>query len=254
MTRSARLVAAGLTTFLIFLIAGIPAAVGIAWLAPESLRLSGVSGSLWRGSAAGADIGRLRLGETHWALSPFSLLLGRLAGDMNTKIGDGAASGSVAIGLSGTVRCTECQYEGPVAGLRTLVPAMRTLDGSINVEIAALEISDRWPVRVVGTARLSNVPIRVRGQSAGNSPVATFEATVGADPVPAGGLIEATVRDAGGPLELAARLSVRPPGDFEFSGRAKARHDAPAEVVNALAVLGPKGSDGSTELGISGSF
>jgi hypothetical protein len=53
---------------------------------------------------------------------------------------------------------------------------------------------------------------------------------------------------------MTARLTVTKPGNYEFSGRAKARPDASPDMVNALKVLGPKGSDGSTELAMSGSF
>jgi len=254
MTRHARLVTAGAITFLVFLVAGIPAAVGIGWLGPESLQWTGVSGSLWRGSAVGAEVGRLRLGETHWSLSPFSLLLGRLAGDVDTRIGDGTASGHVAVTFSGAARCTECRYEGSVAALRTMLPALRNVDGTLSVEIAALDLSGKWPTRAVGTVRLSNVPIRLGGQPPGNEPVGAFEATITADPVPENGLLEAAVRDTGGPLEMAARISIMPPGSFEFSGRAKAKPGAPPDIVDALAALGPRGSDGSTELGISGTF
>jgi general secretion pathway protein N len=254
MTRTTRLVAAGAATFVVFLVAGIPAAVALRWVGFESLRVSAVSGSLWRGSAAAADVGRLHLGETHWSVSPLSLLIGRLGGQVDTTIGDGTASGTVAVGFAGKIRCTGCRYEGSVASLRAMIPALRNLDGRVSLEIEALEISGKWPVRAVGLARLSNVPIRVRGQAMGDLPVSTFEATVNADPVPESGLIEALIRDAGGPVELAARLNITPPGIFEFSGRAKARPSAPREVADVLAALGPKGSDGSTELGMSGSF
>ena len=68
MTRASWLATAGAGAFLVFVIAGVPASVALRWLGPDSLRLSGVSGSLWRGSADSADVGRLRLRDTKWTL------------------------------------------------------------------------------------------------------------------------------------------------------------------------------------------
>lgn len=254
MTRSTWLVIAGVSAFLLFIVAGVPASVALRWLGPDVLRLSGVSGSLWRGAAAGANVGKLRLSETQWKLSPLGLLLGRVSGEVETKIGDGTAHGSVAVSLSGGFACTGCSFEGPIASLRPLIPALKAVDGKVSIEMATLEIRNKWPTRAVGSAKLSNVPIGVSGQPPRDAPVGAFETTLSADPVPDDGAIEATIQDAGGPLELSARLSITRPGNFEFSGRAKARPGAPPEIVNALAALGPKGSDGSTELGLSGTF
>ena len=173
---------------------------------------------------------------------------------METRIGEGAAQGFITLSRSGDLSCKGCRYEGPVASLRPAIPALKSVNGRLSLELAALEIRKKWPTRAVGSAKLANVPLGAAGQPRGDGPVAAFEATLSADPVPDNGLIEATIRDAGGPLELTARLSITPPGNFEFSGRAKARPAAPAEIVNALAVLGPKGSDGSTALGLSGTF
>ena len=202
----------------------------------------------------GANLGKLRLGETHWALSPLGLLIGRLGGSVETRIGDGTARGSVAVSISGGLACTACSYEGPVASLRPIIPALKGVDGRASIEMAALDISNKWPTRAVGSVKLSNVPIGVAGPQAGDRPVAAFETTITADPVPESGLIEATIKDAGGPLEVSARLSVTPPGNFEISGRAKARPAAPPEIVNVVAALGPRASDGSTEFSLSGTF
>ena len=254
MTRPAWLVAAGVAAFLVFLVGGVPAALALRWLAPDALRMNGVSGTLWRGSATGADIGKLHLADTTWTLSPLALLTGRLGGDVETRIGDGTAHGAVAVSRAGDLRCTACAYEGPVASLRAAIPALRTLDGQLSLQLSAFEIRKKWPTRAVGTVNLTNVPIAAAGQARRDSPMATIAATVGADPVPDNGLIAVSVQDAGGPLELTAHLNFTPPGNFEFSGRAKARPGAPADLVNALAAMGTRGSDGSTELGLSGTF
>jgi hypothetical protein len=253
MTRSGWLVAAGVSAFLVFLIGGIPAAA-LRWLVPEPVRMSGTSGTLWRGSASSADVGKMHFAYTRWALSPLGLLLGRLGGDLETSIGEGKAAGAIVVTLGGDMRCTACRYEGPLASLRSAVPALRTLDGRISIEMAAFEISNKWPTRAVGSATLTNVPIGIYGQARRDGPVAALAATVTADPVPDSGLIDVAVQDSGGPLELSAQLSISPPGNYELSGRVKARPGAPPDLVNALNILGPRAADGSTEIALSGTF
>ncbi len=254
MTRPAWLVVAGVSAFLLFLVSSVPASVGLRWFAPATLRMNGVSGTLWHGAATSADIGKVHLGETAWSLSPLALVTGRLGGDVQTRIGDGNVRGDVAVNRAGDLRCTACSYEGPIASLRPVIPALRSVEGQLNLQVAAIEVRDKWPTRAVGTATLTDVPIAAAGQPRRDLPVATIAATVKADPVSDDGLIAVSVQDGGGPLELNAQLKLTPPGAFEFAGRVKARADAPPELVNALAALGPRGQDGSTEIGLSGTF
>lgn len=255
MDRIRALALAGVLTFLLGLLAGLPAATALAWMGGERLRATGVAGTLWSGSAATLEAGAVRLGATRWSLSVPRLLTGRLSAAVETRLGDGELRGDVSLGLSGWLACAGCSYEGPVAGLRAALPALRGLEGRARIEFPVLEVANGWPTRAVGTAKLTGVPITVPGAPPRRgAPAADFDATVNADPVPADGLIEVAVQDAGGPVEFTARVSVTPPGNYELAGRAKARADAPAEMVNALAVLGPRAADGSTELSMSGSF
>lgn len=255
MARSRILVLAGAIAFVLALVATVPAATALAWLGGERLRASGAMGTLWSGSAAALEIGAVRLGETRWDVTVTRLLLGRLAADVETRIGDGEFRGSLSAGPAGGLACAGCTYDGPVASLRAVLPSLGRLDGRARLEIATLELADGWPTRAVGTLKLTDVPITVPGAPPRpGAPSASFDATVEADPVPEGGLIEVAVQDAGGPVEFGARLAVTPPGNYELAGRAKPRADAPQDMINALAMLGPRGPDGSTELSMSGSF
>jgi hypothetical protein len=255
MPRTRLLVLAGAAAFALSLVATVPAATALALLGGDRLRASGAMGTLWSGSAAALEVGAVRLGETHWDVAVTRLLLGRLAADVETRIGDGEFRGALSTGLSGSLACAGCTYEGPIAGLRGLVPSLGRLDGRARLDLATLEVADGWPTRAIGTIKLTNVPITVPGAAPRpGAPSASFDATVEADPVPEGGLIEVAVQDAGGPLEFSARLAVTPPGNYELAGRAKPRPDAPQDMVNALAVLGPRDADGGTELSMSGSF
>lgn len=255
MKHSHWLIVAGACAFVLFLAAQLPAAVAAGWLGGEKLRLNSPSGTMWSGSAGSVQAGALRFGETNWTLSIPALLRGELRAEVATKLGEALAAGTVARSFSGALNCTSCRFEGPASALWPLFPALKAVTGRMALDVAALEVRDAWPTRVVATAKLaSTLPGAAAAAGAGGAATASFEATVSADPVPADGAIEATIADAGGPLQLTARLSIMPPGNFEFTGRLKAGPGAPAEVATAIAALGPRAGDGSTELSLTGSF
>ena len=253
MDRRHALIGAGAVAFLLTLIARIPAHVALGWLG--DVKATGVSGTLWSGFATSLTVGPLRLSESDWTLSPLALLTGRASGALSTRIGEATFDGTVSWRSAGNFDCDACVYDGPLSALQPAIPALRTLTGKARIDLQALEVREKWPTRVVGTAKLEGLPLTAPGvPPAPSSPRASFGATVSADPVPEDGHIEAAVSDAGGPVEMTARLTLTPPRSYALAGRAKARPDAAADLVNALNVLGPKGADGSTEVAMSGTF
>jgi hypothetical protein len=254
MDRSRVLLLAGLAAFVLTLLLRIPAAVALGWIAPAGSQIIGASGTLWAGSAASVSAAGMQLGATRWTLSPLAFLRGRLGLAVETRLGDADIAGDLSLATSG-FDCENCSFRGPVASLQPLAPALRALSGEALVEISSLAVRDRWPTVAVGTISLKGVPIAAPGMPAQpNAPRGSFEATVNADPVPADGLIGLTLQDSGGPLELAGQIELRPPGNYELTGRARARAQAPPDIVNALNVLGPRAADGSTEISMSGTF
>ncbi|MCK6371782.1 MAG: type II secretion system protein N [Gammaproteobacteria bacterium] len=248
------LLVAGLATFLLTLVVRIPASVVIGLLFPDGMATSGIVGTLWSGAAATVSAGGLRLEDTRWRVSPFSLLLGRLVGDVETRLGDASAAGRLGLGLSGTLSCTDCRYRGTIAALRPLVPALRAVDGNLELQLDTLELRGGWPTRLAGVARLSEVPLDAASPADNPAARGAFSGKTEHDPVGDDGRIEVLVEDAGGPIEIKATIVVTPPGTFALTGQARSRPGAPESIANALKVLGPRTSNGSTELTFSGNF
>ncbi len=255
LSKTSVLVGAGSGAFLVTLLLGLPAAVAVDWFAPEGAQVSGATGTLWRGAATTVNVGTLRLGQTRWQLSPLALLRGRVGAALETRLGEAEFAGDLSFGAGGAIGCESCRFSGPLASLQAIAPALRGLSGKAELTFASLSIRDRWPVEAVGTLRFNEVPITAPGVPPGpGAPTSSIEATVNAKPVPDDGLIELLIQDGGGPLELSGQIALRPPGTYEITGRAKARPQAPPDMVNALNFLGPKAADGSTEISMSGSI
>ncbi len=254
MKRTHGLLLAGVIAFMVTLVVRLPAAVAIGWFAPAALQVNGASGSVWNGSSRELTVSGLRLTDTQWTLSALDLFRGRLGAEIETRLGDGAMRGSVVLQPSGGIQCNACRFEGTAAALRPLIPSLRTVNGRIDMDLNRLEIEDRWPVRLIGVARLSSVTFDNMGPEVTGGEALAFKVDISADPVPDSGVIEALVSDSGGPLECNARALITPPGNFELKGRVKARPGATKEISAAVSSLGPGAADGSTELSISGSF
>jgi hypothetical protein len=244
------LIGAGLVAFCVGVLAMVPAQVAL--LAADA-RASGVSGTIWRGTAEALQLDAFRLGRTEWSLHPMALMAARLGADIATQWNGGRGEGYVTIGLGGAVACEDCEVLADMASLRGLIPVPLPT-GNMALTIQTLDIKDGWPRRAVGAARVEDMPLTLPGQSGGTSATGSYEALFNADPVAEGGRLEAVVTDLGGPVQVAARLQLTPPGTYLLAGSVQARPDAPPALTNGLALLGPQRSDGSHEFAFSGTF
>lgn len=254
MKRIHGLLLAGLGAFVLTLIAQLPAAVAIGWLAPEGVRTSGVSGSIWHGHAREVTVHGLRLTETSWTLSILELLRARLGARVEARLGEGTLGGNAVFHASGGMHCTDCRFEGTVTTLRALMPTLNAMDGRLGIDLGQLEIEDGWPTRILGTAMLGEVTLPKLSLEATGKARPSFKIDISADPVPDTGLIEAMIVDAGGPVECSVRARLTPPGNYELKGRIRARSGAAEQLASAIAALGARAPDGSTEVSLSGSF
>lgn len=74
-----RLIIVGLITLIVIMLATFPARVAYHWFAPVELRLSGIAGSVWNGSAVEGVAGGAYIRNIAWRFKPLSLLSGNLA-------------------------------------------------------------------------------------------------------------------------------------------------------------------------------
>lgn len=107
----------GLVFYLLFLLISIPATVASQWFAPAQLRLAGVQGSLWNGSAQVVQLEQYQLQQVQWRLQPAGLLRARL--HYALKIGEPyRGQGEVARSLFGNITVHDWQGQLPLAPFR----------------------------------------------------------------------------------------------------------------------------------------
>jgi hypothetical protein len=246
------LIGAGLGAFAAGTVALLPAHVALKLLGTGA-RISGASGTLWSGTADAIQLDALQLGRTEWSLRPLALFRGRLAADVTTQWAGGSGHGDVAIGLGKSFACNDCEISTSLVALRPIA-AVPALGGKLDLTVRALDISEGWPRRAIGVARVTDMPLSIPGQAQSSGAVGSYEVAFNADPVAEDGRVEGTVTDLDGPLQVTARLQLTPPGNYQLAGTAQARPDAPPALRSGLALLGPPRADGSREFAFSGTW
>ena len=237
----------GAGAYLAFAMALFPADVAWRWLAADDLRLAGVQGTVWSGRAALASAGPLGFRDVRWQVRPWSLLLARPAGRVESGLGDGFIQTEVRIGgneivLTGlTASCSLSALASalPIAGIR----------GQVSLQLTELVLHDGWPAAARGQLRLGQL---------------TVPSLVGGDPIALGNFnvilsgtdgLQGTFQDQSGPLEVRGSAGLSAAGEYEISGLVRARPEADAALRRGIELLtGAPDADGMRAFSLTGTL
>ena len=245
------LIGAGIASFVLFAIAFIPASVVTNRLA-DIARIGGVEGSLWNGHVRSIDINGWQLQDTDWDLNPAALLLGRLSASVATHIAGSEINAHASISVSGNLSVRDLEASGPIAPLAGKFNLPVT-GGRYQVQLSALDITDNWPTRLIGSAHVNGVPLNIMGNGAAG-PTGNYSLAFDAETVPEDGRLSGALSDDGGPVEIEGSILLTPPVNYELQAKIRARPTAPVEIVQALNLAGPVGPDGRREISIAGTL
>lgn len=228
-------IALGAGAYIAFALASFPAAVAYHWFAPEALRLSGISGTAWSGSAALGSVPGLALTDLRFSLSAPSLLLGRLAGRLEARLDDGFVDAG-AVATFGRLRLEGVQVSTRVATLAGFVP-IGDARGALSISLDELVLVDGWPVNAIGSVRIGQlaVPPLVSTRGTGLVEIGSFTIEL----MDSGGQgIVGTLDDTGGPLEVVdGTLTLDLDRRYELRGLVRARENASEELVQGVTMM-----------------
>jgi Type II secretion system (T2SS), protein N len=235
------LVALGSGAYLAFVLAQFPAGTAYRWFAPDSVVLSGVSGTVWAGRAALASVGGLPMRELEWDLAALPLLIGRASGHISGRFADGFVDTS-AMATMRTLNLTDLELATSLDTLGVWLP-LQGARGSVSVNLEELTLRNTWPLSIVGTVRVGQleVPPLVPGGNATLVPLGSYELT---NFELAERRLAAQLRDTDGPLEVSGAVTLALPaaGSLQgavpsFDGRVRERADLPAALREPLEFL-----------------
>lgn len=245
------LAGAGLGSFLLFLVVSVPAQLLADLATPVGAQITGVTGSAWRGQARSIEIAEFRFGQTTWAINPASLILGRLSAVIETGWPGGRGSGELTIGITGSIRLRDFEAVGAVAPIAQQMHLPQS-GGQFIIAVTDLELVDSWPRILMADIRVENVPLALMGVA--GAPTGSYQVSFAGEDITNAGLINGELKDLSGPLIIDGNVTLSPPMNYEIVSQISARQDAPSDLVQALALLGPPGPDGAREFSMAGSL
>ncbi len=243
MQRAYRLAAAGVVTFLLGLIILFPARVAYEMFVPDGVAVSGLSGSIWRGSARELSAGGIYVRDIEWRVKPLALLGGRFAVAVEAAPSGGFVEADVSLGLGGSIRMTDLNASLSLNSLSDLV-GMGALSGTANARFERLEFEDNFPVNANGSVELANVFAAVVAREPIGGYLAEFQS--------ADGVITASVEDTDGVFDIAGQLQLTPDRNYLFLGLVAPKDTTPARQREQMRFLGSPNERGQYELRLEG--
>lgn len=238
-----RLVIAGILIFFGVMLATFPARVAYQWFAPAEIRLSGITGSVWNGSAAEGIAGGAYVRNISWHFKPMSLLSGKLAfqtssnpvsGSINTELAVSPGGNLTLSALSGNVPLDSVHPTFQQSGIR----------GDITLQFETIVISNGIPVAAQGSVIVTDFFV----PDLSSSRIGDFRA----DFQTIDGLVVGRVEDLSGVLDVTGTINLHQDGLYSFIGQVAPTPATPPSIVNQLRFLGSANERGQHEFRFEG--
>lgn len=237
----------GLVMYAVFLVATLPAPWAYQWAQSRlsGVALSGLTGTLWNGRALTAQMGQNRVEKLHWSLNPWALLRGRLGADLEFDYRGEPAALSVSRGFG------ERWHFSDVA----LRLSARTLESWLRLPSAELGgvLDLRLDKLVLDQGRITAAQgVVAWDQAAVVRPVAAELGgfTVTFDNAEEG--VKGVLKDQGGAVQADGVLSLKPDGNYDFTGSVVSGDPRQPAIAQGLQLFGQPGADGRVKLGTQG--
>lgn len=246
------IIALGICAAVVFAVATLPASVFAGRIEKHGVRVSGLYGTVWSGTALGLAVQGRSIGDLRWSISPLRLLTGRVAGHADLTRTDGRIETDFEARLNGSLTLSNATAGLPLSAFEALPlgipPGWR---GQMTARVEELVIESGWPRAARGQLELD----ALTAPPPRNANIGSYLVVL-PDPgsAAADGHITAAVKDKDGPLSVEGRLSVSPDRSFLLEGTLAARGSTPAGMERSLRLLGPPDESGRRPFSVSGTL
>lgn len=238
-----RLVFLGILTFFGVLLATFPARVAYDWASPAELRLSGIAGSIWNGSATEGIAAGAYVRNITWQFQPMSLLSGKLGFKTSSNPASGSMLAEVAVSPGGILTLSNLSGNVP---LDLVHPAFQRsgIRGDITLQFEEIVISNGTPVLAEGSVTVTDFFV----PDLSSSRIGDFRADFQTND----GFIAGGIEDVSGVLDVTGTISLYPDGHYSFIGQVAPTNMTPPSIVNQLRFLGSANERGQHEFRFEG--
>jgi len=194
------------------------------------LGFSGVSGSLWQGNVTLLRYDAIALQNLRWQLSPWQLLLGRAAVQIEFNDGlDQRGQGALIISAGGAIEARDVSLQTSAQALQPLVRLTGvSLGGNLQLDLATLSLHSNRFEQMQGRLVWQQAVIRT---PLGEPRLGSYAVDLGSD---GEGGVNANLTDIEGVLGLTGQLHLNTRG---YTLDASVRRDLPEELDRFFRVI-----------------
>ena len=240
-----RYVIAGILVFLCVLIAGFPARVAYNWFAPPAVNLTGLSGSVWHGTAEEGLASGAYFRNLNWKFRPGALLSGALAFDLSAQPAGGQIAAVVSVTAAGGLKLSDLNGALPLELVHQTFQK-EGIRGDVALAFNELVLENGIASQMDGKVEVNNFFVPNLSAAPLGNYAAQFQAQDGS--------ITANVTDTAGVLEVEGVLTVTPDQSYSFVGDVGARPGSPPSIEDQLRFLGSPDNRGMRQFRFEGSL
>lgn len=237
------LVAIGVATFVLCALLTFPARVAYLWIVPDDIRLSGITGSIWNGSAVEGSAADMYFSSLSWTFKPLSLFVGKLELDAKINTTAGPISASAGISFGGKTTLSDLVGSLTLAAVHPALQANR-IDGLLSIQMQSLTLENGIPTAATGVITIGNLLAGMLSPE----PLGNFRAefTTRDD-----GIV-GVVADAGAILVVAGTITLGRDRAYLFTGSVAANAETPPALNRNLQFLGSPDANGRRQFRFEG--
>lgn len=232
-----------LFALLLMLILQFPAITAINSINKNNLKVNGVNGTIWKGSASEISSNEIYLRQTKWKIAPSELLKGNLTFDISTYPFNGQLKFNLILDLMNNLRATDIKGNFPNDILEIIAPFLG-VSSEIDMNIKSLSLNNKGINQLEGQVRLNNLVMKgISNRVLGSYKIDLFERN---------GEIYGSIDDVSGEVDIAATMSLTLSGKYIIDGAVSEKQNTSNQVRTILSFLGAENENGQRSFRFEG--
>ena len=232
-----------LFALLLMLILQFPAITAINSINKNNLKVNGVNGTVWKGSASEISSNEIYLRQTKWKIVPSELLKGNLTFDISTYPFNGQLKFNLILDLMNNLSATDIKGNFPNDILEIIAPFLG-VSSEIDMNIKSLSLNNKNINQLEGQILLNNLVMKgISNRVLGSYKIDLFERN---------GEIYGSIDDVSGEVDIAATMSLTLSGKYFIDGAVSEKQNTSNQVRTILSFLGAENENGQRSFRFEG--
>ena len=232
-----------LFALLLMLILQFPAITAINSINKNNLKVNGVNGTVWKGSASEISSNEIYLRQTRWRIVPSELLRGNLTFDISTYPYNGQLKFNLIFDLMNNLSAMDIKGNFPNDILEIIAPFLG-VSSEIDINIKSLSLNNKNINQLEGQILLNNLVMKgISNRVLGSYKIDLFERN---------SEIYGSIDDVSGEVDIAATMSLTLSGKYIIDGAVSAKQNTSNQVRTILSFLGAQNENGQRSFRFEG--